>query len=481
MRLQSQGLAEGFLGGFRTMADYISQQKADTRADKSLSMQEAEQKDNKEYRDKTWNNTLERQGVEDARFEDEKIYTRNRQGDIDALNKKQVYSQMANDRARTGIAAQHAKIAAESAKQQAKLVDMQIDREEQQQWLADNIIPLQQGYTNAYNGRPVTERQAAAMSDKRAGGLWVGNLTDPEYVNSAKALKDSVQKLAAGFKDGQGQFYSPAFYKQLNAPDVLKNMNVIFKGEVNRNLNYVDESGKRVVGKEISGLVPIEDGRIAMEVTPVYEDGTKGQPKPVTQNRSHDPNDPVRAFSVSELAGVITARGNLAYAMGDIPESLLQQIKVIPEQDVKGYRKAMADEIANNEKENTKIRMGVAKGQIPEEEADNLIAANNAALQSKVETYKSIFGMRGLNQTTEENPNRKAITDWVGNDPQKQQYLQAILNGNLKGQGFNLDTGDVKKLDELYKIYQTERKSQSLEQAALQEKVNRATRNQTRY
>ena len=358
---------------------------------------------------------------------------------------------------------------------------MQIDREEQQKWLADNIIPLQQGYTNAYNGRPVTERQAAAMSDKRAGGLWVGNLTDPEYVNSAKALKDSVQKLAAGFKDGQGQFYSPAFYKQLNAPDVLKNMNVIFKGEVNRNLNYVDESGKRVVGKEISGLVPIEDGRIAMEVTPVYEDGTKGQPKPVTQNRSHDPNDPVRAFSVSELAGVITARGNLAYAMGDIPESLLQQIKVIPEQDVKGYRKAMADEIANNEKENTKIRMSVAKGQIPKEEADNLIAANNAALQSKVESYKSIFGMSGLNQPTEENPNRKAITDWVGNDPQKQQYLQQILNGKLKGEGFDLDTGDVKKLDELYKIYQTERKSQSLEQAALQEKVNRATTNYSRY
>ena len=478
MRLQSQGLAEGFLGGFRTMADYISQQKADTRADKSLSMQEAEQKDNKEYRDKTWNNTLERQKVDDDRYTDETAYNRKRQGDIDALARQQAYSQMANDRARTGIAAQHAKIAANSAKQQAKLVDLQISAAEQQQWTQENWGVLRGGWNNIVNGRPLTEQQATALTDKRSGAMNITKHTDKNYVSAVTGLQSSVNNIMSTFKPEQ--FHSPEFFQQLNSPQMKQQMGLVFKDEVRRNVGYVDASGKKVVDKEYAGIVPQQDGSLAIEVTPVYEDGTKGQPQPVTVNRSNDPNDQVRTFAPQDIVGVINARAQIARSIKN-PETLLQDIGVAPAADVKGYRKAVADIMADSQKTKAKIDMEVSKGSITPQDAATMKAGEDAALQNRIQSYRSVYGLDDTVTTeqgnTEASPNRQAITQWVGGDPQKQQYIQKqVAAGN-----FDLDTGDVKMLDELYQAYQTEQRSQSLEQAALQEKVNRATRNQTRY
>ena len=485
MRLQSQGLAEGFLGGFRTMADYLSQQKADARADKSLTMQEEEHKDNKEYRDKTWNNTLERQKVDDTRYTDETAYNRKRQGELDALNKQQVYSQMANDRARTGIARMSAERAAKAddraaaaAERQGKLADLQISAAEQQQWTQENWGVLRGGWNNIVNGRPLTEQQAAALTDKRSGAMNITKYTDKNYVSAVTGLQSSVNNIMSTFKPEQ--FHSPEFFQQLNSPQMKQQMGLVFKDEVRRNVGYVDASGKKVVDKEYAGIVPQQDGSLAIEVTPVYEDGTKGQPQPVTVNRSNDPNDQVRTFAPQDIVGVINARAQIARAIKN-PETLLQDIGVAPAADVKGYRKAVADIMADSQKTKAKIDMEVSKGSITPQDAATMKAGEDAALQNRIQSYRSVYGLDDTVTTeqgnTEASPNRQAITQWVGGDPQKQQYIQKqVAAGN-----FDLDTGDVKMLDELYKIYQTERKSQSLEQAALQEKVNRATTNHSRY
>ena len=88
MRLSTQGFADGFLNGFRTMADYQSQQKANDRADRAMNLQEQEAKDNKDYRAKTWDHAMKREGVADARYQDETTYNRDRQGKVDSLNEK---------------------------------------------------------------------------------------------------------------------------------------------------------------------------------------------------------------------------------------------------------------------------------------------------------------------------------------------------------------------------------------------------------
>ena len=483
MRLQSQGLAEGFLGGFRTMADYISQQKADTRADKSLTMQEEEHKDNKEYRDKTWNNTLERQKVDDTRYTDETAYNRKRQGELDALARQQAYSQMANDRARTGIARMSAERAAKAddraaaaAERQGKLADLQIAAAEQQQFVTENWGLLRGGWANITAGKPVTEQQAAVLTSPKAGAMNITKYTDKNYVSAVTGLQDNVNNIMSTFKPEQ--FHSPEFYQQLNSPQMKQQMSLVFKEEIRRNVGYVDKTGKKVVDKEYAGIVPQQDGSLAIEVTPVYEDGQKGEPQPVTVNRSNDPNDQVRTFAPSDIVGVITARANIARSIKN-PETLLQDIGVAPAADVKGYRKEVADATTDNNKANARIDLEVTKGNINLADAAKLKEINNNGLRETLKSYESVYGLSDTPtpQTGEDTTAARQITEWVGSDPQKQRFIQlSAATGS-----FDPQHGDVSKLDEMYQKYQTEQKNQSLERAALQEKVNRATRNQTRY
>ena len=483
MNLDTRGLADGFLRGFRTMADYQAQQKADARADEAMTMQKEEHRENSDYRDKTWNNTLERQKVDDDRYTDETAYNRKRQGEIDALNKQQAYSQMANDRARTGIAAQHAKIAANSAKQQAKLVDLQISAAEQQQWTQENWGVLRGGWNNIVSGRPLTEQQAAALTDKRSGAMNITKYTDKNYVSAVTGLQSSVNNIMSTFKPEQ--FHSPEFFQQLNSPQMKQQMGLVFKDEVRRNVGYVDASGKKVVDKEYAGIVPQQDGSLAIEVTPVYEDGTKGQPQPVTVNRSNDPNDQVRTFAPQDIVGVINARAQIARSIKN-PETLLQDIGVVPQGDVKGYRKEVSDAIVANNKANAKIDLEVSKGEITPEKGNELKQINNKGLEQTINSYKGVYGMedatgqggngdprgeQGANTTA------KAVTEWVGSDPQKQQYIQAAV----KGGALNLETVDVSKLDDSYNKFITEQRNKALEQRALQGTIDAAVKSHARY
>lgn len=474
MNLDTRGLADGFIRGFRTMADYQAQQKADARADEAMAMQKQEYKDNKDYRDKTWQHGLDREAVADERYKDETKYNRGRQAKIDALNEKQTYAQMANDSARTGIARQSANIQAENAKQQSKLTAMQIDALESQRFTQDNWGLLRGGWNNITAGRPVTEQQAAVLNDPRAGAMNINKYTDKNYVSAVTGLQSNVSAIMSSFKPEQ--FHSQEFYNQLNSPQMKQQMGIVFKDEIKRNVGYVDQSGKKVVDKEYGGIVPQQDGSLALEVIPVYEDGSKGEAQPVTVNRSNDPNDQVRTFAPSDIVGVINARANIAKAIKN-PETLLQDIGVIPAGDVKGFRKEVADAIVSNKKDNARLDLEVAKGNLTMEQATAQKQINNDGLAQTIESYKDVYGLNDTPQTKTGNDNTAAqlITQWVGNDPQKQQYIQAAIKA-----GFDPQNGDVTQLDANYKAFLTEQRNKSLEAAALQERVRDAQKNHTR-
>lgn len=478
MRLQTQGLGEGFLAGFRTMADYQSQQKADARADKTMTLQEKEQAETSDYRKKTWDHGLEVEKKLDTRYEEEKGYNRKQKEREFALNEKQTYAQMANDSARTGIARQSANLQAKHAEQQSKITAMQISALESQQFTQDNWGLLRGGWNNITNGKPVTEQQAAVLSDPRAGAMNVNKYTDKAYVSAVTGLQSNVSTLMSSFKPEQ--FHSPEFYSQLNSPQMKQQMSVVFKDEIKRNVGYVDASGKKVVDKEFGGIVPQQDGSLALEVVPVYEDGSKGEAQPVTVNRSNDPNDQVRTFAPSDIVGVINSRANIAKAIKN-PETLLQDIGVAPAPDVKGYRKEVADATTNTNKAKAKIDLEASKGNIDPAKATELKAIEDAGLQKTLESYKSVYGLEdAANQGrlgNQDNTPARLVTEWVGSDPQKQQYVRALV---AAGQ-FDPQNGDAALLDQQYQAYLKEQKSKTLEAAALQEKVKAAQQNQTRY
>jgi hypothetical protein len=470
MQLSTQGFADGFLNGFRTMADYQSQQKANERADRSMALQEQEAKDNKDYRDKSWNHMVDREGVLDVRYTEELGYNRSRQKNIDALNEKQTLASIANQNAQTGIAKARLDIDKQQAKQQKKLTDLALQEKEKQLWAEDNSGLLLGGWKNISSGQPLTEQQAEALNDPRAGAMNINKYADKTYVSAAAGLKSSVTNIMANYKPDQ--FHSQEFYNQLNSPEIKQQMDVVFRDEVKKGVGYIDDSGKKVVDKKFAGIVPMKDGSLALEVTPVYEDGTSGEAKPVTVNRSNDPNDQVKTFSPADIVGVINTRANMANAVKN-PDTLLQDIGVVQKPDPKGYAKAVADIDSDTQKNISQILRNSANDPMAnKEEVKQQVADERTAGEARKTEYKKLYGLADVASPQNDSDQQqsdipaKLVTEWVGGDPAKQQYLQRLISSGR----ITKDTADTVLLDQQYQAYQKEQKNQSLEQAALNHK-----------
>lgn len=470
MRLSTQGFADGFLNGFRTMADYQSQQKANERADRSMALQEQEAKDNKDYRDKSWSHMLDREGVLDGRYTEELGYNRSRQKNIDALNEKQTLAIIANQNAQTGIAKERLDIDKQQAAQQKQLTDFALQEKQKQLWVEENYGLLLGGWKNISAGQPLTEQQAAALNDPRAGAMNINKYADKNYVSAATGLKSSVSNIMANYKPDQ--FHSQEFYNQLNSPEIKQQMDVVFRDEVKKGVGYIDDSGKKVVDKKFAGIIPMKDGSLALEVTPVYEDGTTGEAKPVTVNRSSDKNDLVRTFAPADLVGVITARANMANAVKN-PDTLLQDIGVVQKPDPKGYAKAVADIDSDTQKNISQIlRNSASDPMASKDEIKAQIEDERAAGESRKVEYKKLYGLADVASPKNDSDQQqsdiyaKLVTEWAGGDPAKQQYLQRLISSGR----ITKDTADTVLLDQQYQAYQKEQKNKSLEQAALNHK-----------
>ena len=190
----------------------------------------------------------------------------------------------------------------------------------------------------------------------------------------------------------------------------------------------------------------MENGGLALAITPVYEDGSEGKPQPVTVNRSSDPNDQVQVFNPADIVGVINARAGIAKSIKN-PETLLQDIGVVPAADVKGYRKEVTDAILANKKSLAKIDLELSKGNITPERAAELKAIEEDSLRQTLASYKSVYGIEDASNG--DNSPAKQVTIWTGNDPQKQQYLQYLV----KTGNFDPQNGDVAQLEQGYAAY----------------------------
>lgn len=480
MNLDTRGFADGFLNGFKTMADYQSQQKADKRADESLQMQKDAAKDAKDFRDKTWDHTLNRENITDDRYKQETEYTHKRDARKDDLDEKVANASMANASAHLKIAQQQANTAQKTAEQQQRINALNISAAEQQQFANDNWGLISGAYKKINAGQPITEQEAAVLNDKRSGAFNINKYADKSYVTASKALQGNVQELMTDFKPEQ--LHSNEFVSKLNSPTMKQNMNVVFKDDIKRGLGYTDPTnGKKVVDKEYAGMYPVDSGGksgFVLEVTPIYEDGSRGSPQPITVNRSNDPNDLVQVFAPSDVVGVINSRANLSNAVtasGKDISGLLQDIKIAPGPDPKGYAKAVADIDTDTQKEIQQIRRNAAGSMIDQKELDAQIQDARAAGEAKKEKYRSLYSMDSVvngKQGAGDDPakqNQLAVSQWVGNDPGK----QAFIASSIQSGHFDPNGGDISGLDAAYKQYQVNLKNQSLEKAAIESAMKR--------
>ncbi len=469
MRLSTQGFADGFLNGFRTMADYQNQQKASDRADKSLSLQEQQIKDVNDHWKQSFDHTVEQDKTTNTR-EDRRLTKQEKDADRNYfLNEKQTLASIANDKTRTGayVSQSNAQIAASKAQTEAN--QYTLEREKQLQFIEENKGVYLGAYQKIAQGLPITDQEASILKDERSAIYNIDKYADTTYVSDAKALQGSVNSILKNYKPDQ--FHSQEFFQQLNSPQIKQQFNTVFKDDIKKNSNYFDSvAGKQVVDKEFAGIVPMKDGSFALEVKPIYADGSSGNPVPVTVNRSNDPNDMVRTFAPADLVGVINSRAKLAYSVGD-PSTILQRVGLAPPSDIKGFAEKSAEVDAKTQASISGAMKAYQGG--AGTDGTNIEARIDEIKDQGEQTKRTLARGYGLSDVAYDqltgdksgggNTQQALITNWLGSDPKKQEFFQRGVSAGK----IDPKTTDSVELDNAYQMALKAQQAKELEQKAM--------------
>ena len=113
-----------------------------------------------------------------------------------------------------------------------------------------------------------------------------------------------------------GEIVNSGDLSQANGPQFLSGLNALMADEINNGTGEVDQdTGKKVVGKKVSGFQPVGKGQFVTEVTLEFSDGSFSEPRPVTENRSSLPDDLVKASNPEELMNMVLARKQVGDAL----------------------------------------------------------------------------------------------------------------------------------------------------------------------
>ncbi|ECQ3654011.1 hypothetical protein FY673_21765 [Salmonella enterica] len=104
------------------------------------------------------------------------------------------------------------------------------------------------------------------------------------YAQSSMNALNGVREILQGHPDDA--------IKELNKPDMLKNLSVTFGSELSQRIGMKDpKTGKTITDAQIGAILPSPDGKgIVLGLDLTYDDGSKSH-KPVTEYGSADPRD----------------------------------------------------------------------------------------------------------------------------------------------------------------------------------------------
>lgn len=130
-----------------------------------------------------------------------------------------------------------------------------------------------------------------------AQGIYSRNpQLNPQWITSDEVYQSSgsLLNMLNGAANGQ--------MPQWNDPDMLEDLNNVMPEIANStDLPQITKDGKKIVGRKITGVIPMEGGKVAIQMDITDEDG-KTYSAPVTQQRSHNDDDNVAVIGIDSLS-----------------------------------------------------------------------------------------------------------------------------------------------------------------------------------
>lgn len=260
------------------------------------------------------------------------LESRERRQRIDERQKKvqdredTLWQQSQDDR-KTNLAnaAEDRKYLLKSREQADQLHDLNVKNTEQNMKFAKNqdfraqTLSDQQTDTYDYNkkikqrqqdGAVVQDQYTRALATKdfswfesdEANEIYQRNPSlDPKWITSNETANASgyLVNVLNGARNGQ--------FPKWNDPQLVGSLNQIFPEIVkSTDLPQYTSDGKKITGREITGVIPMEGGKVAIQMSVTDEDGKTYQ-APLTQQRTSSENDNVAVLGLDQL----TSRINL--------------------------------------------------------------------------------------------------------------------------------------------------------------------------
>lgn len=136
-------------------------------------------------------------------------------------------------------------------------------------------------------------------------------MATPEYKNAAKVAYETADKVVAKFNKDPNSIEISDY----NQPDFIAAMNVLLGPNVRQGVGEIDpNTGKEIESKRIVSILPSPDGKgFVFDVKTRLSDGTE-YVAPITENRTTDPEDPVKVIPFDKLLENINGSMQMASA-----------------------------------------------------------------------------------------------------------------------------------------------------------------------
>ena len=430
------GLAEGFLAGFNTMDNYQRGQKEDERAEREMSLRDAMFKQNTANSNRDFSL---RQAEFDNRVDQQKV-TNDQWGQEFDLKRKDADSLRAYRNANLVLAQ-----AAEGRAKQEN--DWQVSERVNQKLLEDSLPLIDSAFQARLRGEADPAGYVDLMKNKefqKGGALYRFNFdrySDNQHLQDARQIVPQISGLMKDIDSGKLSWENEddqrAIVQRINSSKIIGPLNTILEQEVKRGIGEVDAaSGKKITDKELTHVIPTQDGRGVMYGLKVtYADGSTAD-SVVTEGRSTQPGDPVKVSKWGDLIKTVYQRSQMYHQLsgaGQNRETLNrvgQSLGLVQQADLKGHKQASVDLIKELNKNVAKVLSSDAMGSPEEKQAQaKQLLASYEENQAKID---SIYGVN-TGGTPGAAPSGVNPEQWSQSNPERQQFMREAEQGGWLG------------------------------------------------
>ena len=450
------GLAEGFLAGFNTMDRYQRGQQEDARQERELGLRDAMVKQNKEDSDRSFS-------LRQAEFDNmvgQQKTAKEQWGQEFGLRQKEAEGMQAYRNANLGLA--------QAAEGRAKQENDWLVSERVNQKLLEDSLPL---IDSAFQARLRGEADPAGYVDlmknkefQKGGALYRFNFdrySDNQHLQAARQIVPQISGLMKDIDSGKLSWENEdgqrAIVQRVNSSEIISPLNTILEQEVKRGIGEVDAaSGKKITDKELTHVIPTQDGRGVMYGLKVtYADGSTAD-SVVTEGRSTQPGDPVKVSKWGDLIKTVYQRSQMYHQLsgaGQNRETLNrvgQSLGLVQQADLKGHKQASVDLIKELNKNVAKVLSSDAVGSLEERQAQaKQLLASYEEDQAKIDSIYGVSNGAAPDESSGDTPQAGVASQWASQDP-----VRAGILDEARRNGIPIDSvKDPARLDALLAAY----------------------------